>query len=183
MTDKQAIVLAQSIERLSVAVQIIASRCWEAMGTGESGEVTSMAAEVNRTVCEAFPEITEKWESVTGDADIVREALSMGQRLAYEHKAEWVREFQYADEALGRISDELTRYHAVPSGTGDADIVRDALPRFHVSEHHDYAPGHPARDALDRLVADIERLTAERDEWKNEARCIQEELERIAGMA
>lgn len=55
VTDDQALAIADGIERLSYAVQIIADRCWETMGMGESDRIRKIGGEVNRAICDAFP--------------------------------------------------------------------------------------------------------------------------------
>ena len=48
----------------------------------------------------------------------------------------------------------------------DWELIRQSLPQHHVSSERDYAPGHPALDALTRLQEQLEAVERERDEWR-----------------
>ena len=63
LSPEQARALAESVERLSVAVQILALRTATVVGTQTSDEVREMAGKVNYEICDAFPWLRQESSS------------------------------------------------------------------------------------------------------------------------
>lgn len=59
MTEEQERQLVHTVERLTVAVQVIASRCWESLGTAESTRLVGEVGALNMQLCDAFPHLRD----------------------------------------------------------------------------------------------------------------------------